>query len=150
MNIEEILSMMDAVLDKAVPVPFSGKKSLIDVEAMNNLIYEIRVNLPREIVQARGVVSERKQLINDASKEAEKILKTAEDRAQQMISNQEIVRMARTKAEEILVNAQQKSKELHNTTKDYLEKMLSESEAMCRKNLEEVVKARSALKNPGR
>lgn len=147
MNIEEILSMMDDVLDKAVAVPFSGKKSLIDIEAMNNLIYEVRANLPREIEQARGIVSERKQIINNAQKEADRIVKTAEERARQIVSTQDIVRASQARAEEIMINAQQKSKELRSTTKDYVDNMLLKSEEAYKKNLDDIRKARTALRN---
>ena len=150
MNIEEILSMMDDVLDKAVAVPFSGKKSLIDVETMNNLIHETRMNLPREIEQARGVVTERKQLISDANREADRIIKKAEERARQMVASQEIVRLAQSRAEEIMINAQQKSKELHNTTKDYVDNMLAKTEELNKRSLEDVRKARQALRSSGK
>ncbi|MCL2070799.1 MAG: ATPase [Oscillospiraceae bacterium] len=149
MNIEEILAMMDEILDRAVAVPFSGRKSLIDVEAMNNLIHDIRMNLPREIDQARGVVNERKQLISDASREADRIIKRAEERANQMVAAQEVVRMAQMRAEELMINAQQRSKELHHTSRDHVDEMLEKTETLYLKNLEEIRKSRMAIKNVG-
>jgi len=145
MGIEEILVMMDELLDKAVAVPFS-RKSLIDVETMNNLIHEVRMNLPQEIESARGVVSERKQLLTEANREADKIIKRAEERAKQMVSAQEITRLAQARAEEIMLNAQQKSKELRHTTNDYVDNMLDKTEKMFAHNLADVKKARAALK----
>ncbi|MCL1904406.1 MAG: ATPase [Oscillospiraceae bacterium] len=150
MNIEEILSMMDDVLDKAVAVPFSGKKSLIDVEIMNNLIHETRMSLPREIEEAREVVATRKKLVNEAKAEAEKIIQRAEELARKMVASQEIVRLAQSRAEEIMVNAQNKSKELHNTTKDYVDNMLAKTEELNKRNYEDVKKARMALKGVGK
>jgi len=149
MGIEEILAMMDDVLDKAVAVPFS-RKSLIDVEKMNNLIHEVRMNLPREIESARGVVSERKQLLTEANREADKIIKRAEERAKQMISAQEITRLAQARAEEIMLNAQQKSKELRHTTNDYVDNILAKSEELSARNLAEAKKARAALRSAGK
>jgi vacuolar-type H+-ATPase subunit H len=150
MNVEDILSMMDDVLDKSVAVPFSGRKSLIDVEKMNNLIHEIRMNLPREVEQARGVVNDRKKLIADANGEADRIIKRAEERAKQMVASQEITRLAQARAQEIMEAAQHKSKELRHTTNDYVDNMLSRAEEMFAKNLAEVKKARTALKSAGR
>ena len=69
MSIDEILEMMDDMLDKAVNVPFSNKKSLIEVEKMRGLIDEIRLNMPREIKQARDLVNDRKTILNDAQLE---------------------------------------------------------------------------------
>jgi vacuolar-type H+-ATPase subunit H len=149
MGIEDILAMMDEVLDKAVAVPFS-RKSLIDVEKMSDLIHEVRMNLPREIESARGVVSERKQLLTEANRDADKIIKRAEERARQMVSNQEVARLAQARAEEIMMNAHQKSKELRHTTNDYVDNMLVKTEEMFAKNLTDVKKARAALRNAGK
>jgi vacuolar-type H+-ATPase subunit H len=150
MNIDNILDMMGDVLDKAVAVPFSGKKSLIDVEKMSNLINDIHMNLPREIEQARGVVNERKSILSDARREADSITKRAEERAKQLVSNQEIVRMAQSRAEEIMLSAQQKSKELRHTTNDYVDNMLAKTEELLARNLSDVKKARMALRSSGK
>ena len=146
MNIEEILEMMDDVLDKSVAVPFSRGKSFIDVDRMNSLINEIRMNLPREVEQARKVVNERKTLISDANKEADEILKRAEARAKQMIASQEITRLAQARAQEIMEAAQNKSKELRHSTNVYLDDMLGRSEEVLGNGLSNIKKARQALK----
>jgi vacuolar-type H+-ATPase subunit H len=150
MNIEDILSMMDDVLDKSVAVPFSRGKSFIDVDKMNNLIHEIRMNLPKEVEQARGVVSERKTLISEANREADEIIKRAEARAKQLVSSQEITRMAQARAQEIMETAQQKSKNMLHTSNDYVDNMLSRAEELFGRNLAEVKKARAALKSGGK
>jgi hypothetical protein len=150
MNIEDILEMMGDVLDKALAVPFSGKKSMIDVEKMSNLINELHNNMPEEIRQARSVVAGKRKIEDDARHEADLIIKRAEERARQMISSQEITRLAQAKAEEIMLNAQQRSKELRNTTTDYVDNMLRKNEDMLARNLTEVKKARQSLRNSGR
>jgi F0F1-type ATP synthase membrane subunit b/b' len=113
---------------------------------MNGLINDMRMNLPREIKQAQGVVAERKKLINDANSEADEIIKRAEMRAKQMVSAQEITRMAQARAQEIMETAQQKSKDMRHTTTDYVDNMLGRAEELFGKNLAEVKKARQALK----
>ena len=92
MGIDEILEMMDDMLDKAVNVPFSNKKSLIDVEKMRELIDEIRLNMPREIKQAHDLVNDRKAILNNAKNEAAAIVQRAEQRASALVAQQEIVR----------------------------------------------------------
>jgi len=150
MNIEEILEMMEDALDKAVAVPFSGKKSLVDVEKMHELVYEIRSNMPKEIEQARNLVSDRKHVINEAKTEADAIIKKAEDRARNLVSQQEITRLAQARAEEIMINAQQKSKELRHTTNEYVDNMLEAAEELLTRNLSDIKKARQALKSTGK
>ena len=47
MTIDEILEMMDDLLDKAVSVPFSNKKSMVDAEQLREYIDGIRYNSRR-------------------------------------------------------------------------------------------------------
>jgi vacuolar-type H+-ATPase subunit H len=147
MKIENILDAMGDILDKSLTVPFSGKKSMIDVEKMSNLINEIHMSLPKEISEARSVINERKMLIADARREADTIIRKAEERAKQMVGQQEITRMAQSRAEEIMLGAQQKSKELRSTTNNYVDNMLAKNEEMLARGLTDVKKARAALRN---
>ena len=147
MSIDEILEMMDDMLDKAVNVPFSNKKSLIEVEKMRGLIDEIRLNMPREIKQARDLVNDRKTILNDAKNEAAAILNKAEQRAAALISQQEIVRQATAKANEINAAAQSQTKELRDMTNKYVDNMLTKVEELLTNDIMDVKKARSALNN---
>ncbi len=147
MSIEEILEMMDDMLDKAVNVPFSNKKSLIDVEKMREFIDEIRLNMPREIKQARDLVNDRKMILNDAKNEAAGIVARAEQRAAALVSQQEIVRQATQKANEINAAAQAQTKELRDMTNKYVDDMLTKVEELLSNDIIDVKKARSALKN---
>ncbi len=147
MSIDEILEMMDDMLDKAVNVPFSNKKSLIEVDKMRELIDEIRINMPKEVKQARDLVNDRKMILNDAKNEAATIVSKAEQRAAMLVSQQEIVRQATAKANEINAVAQSQTKELRDMTNKYVDNMLNKVEELLSNDLVDVRKARGALKN---
>lgn len=147
MGIDEILEMMDDMLDKAVNVPFSNKKSLIEVDKMRELIDEIRINMPKEIKQARDLVNDRKLILNEAKNEAANIVSKAEQRAAMLVSQQEIVRQATAKANEINASVQGQTKELRDMTNKYVDNMLNKVEELLSNDLVDVRKARGALKN---
>lgn len=147
MGIDEILEMMDDMLDKAVNVPFSNKKSLIEVDKMRELIDEIRINMPKEIKQARDLVNDRKLILNEAKNEAANIVSKAEQRAAMLVSQQEIVRQATAKANEINASVQGQTKELRDMTNKYVDNMLNKVEELLANDLVDVRKARGALKN---
>ncbi len=147
MGIDEILEMMDDMLDKAVNVPFSNKKSLIEVDKMRELIDEIRINMPKEIKQARDLVNDRKLILNEAKNEAANIVSKAEQRAAMLVSQQEIVRQATAKANEINASVQGQTKELRDMTNKYVDNMLNKVEELLSNDLIDVRKARGALKN---
>ncbi len=147
MSIDEILEMMDDMLDKAVNVPFTSKKSLIEVDKMRELIDEVRINMPKEITQARELVNDRKTILNDAKNEAANIIARAEQRAAALVSQQEIVRQANAKANELNANAQAQTKELRDLTNKYVDNMLTKVEELLSNDLIDVKKARNALKS---
>lgn len=146
MNIDDALEAMDDILDKSMQVPFSQKKGMVDVNALRDLIDDIRMNMPTEITQARNLVNDRKAIISDAKQEADRIIRKAEERAERLVSQQEITRQANEKATQILTNAQTKYTELCKTTNEYVDSMLSRVEELLVKDLADVKKAKTALK----
>ena len=147
MNISNTLDLMDELLDKAVNVPFSNKKSLIDVEKMRELIDEIRLNIPSEIKQAQDIVNDRKTIINEARNEAAAIVAKAEQRAAALVAQQEIVRQAQARANEINAAAQAQTKDLRDMTNKYVDNMLTKVEELLVNDITDIKKARNALKN---
>ncbi|MDR2559745.1 MAG: ATPase [Oscillospiraceae bacterium] len=146
MSIEEILEIMDENLDKAMQVPFSNKKSLVDVEKMRDLVEEIRLNMPNEVKQAKKLVQDRKTIVEDARAEADVLIKKAEERAKQLASQQEVTKLAQQRANEIMSAAQQKSNSMRSTSNEYIDNMLSSVEELLSHDLVNIKKARSALK----
>ena len=147
MIIDDILDMMDDLLDNASSVPFSVKKSIIDCDQMREYINEIRLNLPQEIKQAKLIVRDRQTIINDANKEAENIVRRAEDRAKVIVSNDEITKAAKAKAVEMVNQAQAKSKEIKNAANKYIDDVLVQAEECLQANLADIRKTRQAVKS---
>jgi ATP-dependent Zn protease len=137
---------MDEILDKAATVPFTVKKCIIDSEHMRDMINELRLNLPTEIKQARHITQDRNEILRAANADAEAIIKRAEERAKSITSNDEIVRLSKQQANEILVQAQRSMKEAKSRVDTYVDEVLTKSEEVLRQSLEEVRKKHSDLK----
>ncbi len=152
MNIDEVLEMLDDLLDKAPSVPFSGKKAVVDADRIRDLLNEIRLSLPQEIKHAKLIVQDRQTIISDANKEAEGIVRRAEERAKSIISNDEITKQAKQHAVELLTQSQSKAKEIRNATNEYIDNILNQTEEMLTTSLVDLKKTRQAIrmtnKNP--
>ncbi|MBP1561829.1 MAG: ATPase [Oscillospiraceae bacterium] len=146
MIIDDILDLMDDLLDNAASVPFSVKKSIVDGDQLRDYINEIRLNLPQEIKQAKLIVRDRQSIINDANKEADAIIRRAEDRAKVIVSNDEITKAAKARAAEILTQAQGKAKEIKNAANSYIDDILVQTEENLQANLSSVRKKRQDVK----
>lgn len=147
MIIDEILEMMDDILDDAGTVPFNSKKGRIDIEKMRSCIRDIRLNLPEEIRNAKNIVNDRKDIVNVANKEAEQIVRKAEERARVIVSNDEITKAAKQQAADILNQAQARAKEVKLAANKYIEDILSRSEGTLQAALTDVRKTKQAVRS---
>lgn len=149
-SIDELLEEMDAILDKAMMLPLSGGKALIDVDRMRELIDDMRLHMPNEVKQAREVVAGRNDIIAQARKEAESITRKAEDRARALISDQEILRRATIAANETTVKAQTRAREIRKGAVDYSENIMRATEEIISQKLTELRQARQSLRSSTR
>jgi hypothetical protein len=148
MSLYEVLDVMDDILDKAWGLPLSGGKSVIDIERFRDLIGDIRMNTPSEIKQASVIVTDRNNILNDAKKEAEAIVRRAEERAKQLVNAQEITKQAQAKAHELLTTTQSQTREFKRESKEFVDEMLRQVEEQLVKNITEVKTARQSLRKP--
>ena len=110
-NIDVILNSIDEVLEDAVTLPLTSK-CMVDADRIRELIDDIRLNMPTEIKQAKAVVSDRNEILSLAKKEAEGLIRKAEERAKSLVDNDTIVRQANAKGMALLSEASQKAASL--------------------------------------
>ena len=146
MTIDEILEMMDDLLDKAVTVPFSNKKSLVDTEKLREYIDSIRYDLPTEIKRAKEMVADRSEILTDANSQAEEIIKQAEERAKKLVSESEIVIRAQEAANDLTAQAKAMDQSIRKAMTEKLEDTLGQSEKALQKALNEVHSMQNAVK----
>lgn len=147
-SIEELLEKIDDILDKAYVVPLSGGKCLVEAENLRDILDDIRANLPGEVQQARRIVADRTDIITEARREAESIIRTAEERQRTMVSREEIVLQAQSKANEILSKTQKRTKEMRKSAQDFAENILKMTEESLSAQLIEVRQAKQAIRTP--
>ncbi|WP_367925167.1 ATPase [uncultured Ruthenibacterium sp.] len=150
MSIDELLDVMDETLEDALNVPFSGGKRMVDVEKVRDLIDDIRLNMPQEIQQAKAVVKDREQIVEKAKREADMIIKRAEERARAMVAEEAIMKTAQQKATEMIASAQNQSREMRTTVTNYCENMLRQTEEQLSSSLSDVQNVRATLRQSGK
>lgn len=144
MTLDELLEQFDEVLDSGFKFP--GKKTVVDVEKLRAVVDEIRLNIPAEIKQAKGIVADRTDIITNAKREADGIIRNAEERAKAMVAQEEIVKMAQQKAAEIVAAAQTKSRDMRKAAQEFVDDIMRRADEGLTANLGEVRKTRSALR----
>lgn len=98
-QLEELVS-----LGKRVPM---SRRVMVEEEDFLALVDQLRVALPNEIKQAQRVIKERERVIGEAQDEASRIVQSARERAEKMVSQNVIIAEARQRGEEILRQAEE-------------------------------------------
>ena len=145
MSIDEILIEMDELLEESINLPFSGGKRMVDVERVRDLMSEIKLNLPGEVRDAQKIVRDRADIIATANKEAEGIIRRAEERAALLVSESEVVKASQAKAAEIQTAAQQQSREMRKQVLEYCDGMLRQSEEVLAQRARDIRTVRTNL-----
>ena len=132
MTVDELLDLIDETLEEGTSVPFSGGKRMVDVEKMQEILDEIRLNLPTELRQAKAIVAK------------------AEERARVLVSEESVVKAAQTRAAEIVSTAQTQARELRAKTIEYCDNMLRATFEQLTRSAAEVKGVRENLRQVGR
>ncbi|MBE6968062.1 MAG: hypothetical protein E7444_06485 [Ruminococcaceae bacterium] len=141
-EVHELLEMLYTMIADAWGVPLGNEKCIIERDKALNLLEEVKTQLPLELAEAKRLVAARDEFIKNARREAESMRRAAEEHARHMVEEQEIVRMAKLRANELLETAEQRSRELRKAANDYVDDALRRTEEAVSTALDEVSQSR--------
>ena len=145
-GIEELIGILYEMVQDAKNVPFSGDKCSVERDKVLDLLDEISNQLPGELKQAKTIVESRTELISNAKREAEGILKSAQIQARQLVSQEAVYQDAKIQANEMVRAAQDKIKELKQITNDYVDDALRTTEEAVAQSLAEIRESRAKFR----
>ena len=131
MDILELIDSLEDLVDNASSLPLTGK-CLVDRDKFFELVQEIRLQMPDDLKQAKWVKDERQRILIEAQKEADGIIKSAEEKIVSLINEHEITKQAQEAAEVIIANAQKNAKDIRIGTREYADGVLEDLQNMIR------------------
>ena len=149
-RVQELLEMLHSMITEAWGIPLGAEKCVIERDKALDLLDEIRAQFPQEIAEAKRLVDARTEFINNAKREADAIRKAAEESSRQMVDEQEVLRAAKTRSNELLSQAEASSTELRRVANEYVDDALKRTEEALTTALEEMRQSRSKFRNASR
>ena len=146
MRVDELINELQELVADAKTVPLSGGKVMVEAEKIYDILEEIQDTLPAEVRQAKNIVADRGQIIAEAKKESEDIIRAAEERKKAMIEESEIMRAAKAEATELLNEVKSKSAEMRKAANDYVENIMKKTDDAITAQLTELRKTRQNLR----
>ncbi len=118
---------------------------MVNEDEMMELIDQVRFNLPDEIKQANWTVSEQQRIITEAHGEAARIMSRANERAEETAAEHEILRRAERHAAQVVKDAQAKKEQIISEAEGYAMEQLKQLEAHLGRTLATVRRGVEAL-----
>ena len=145
-GVEELLDMLFEMIDEAKNAPLSSDKCVIERDRALDLIDDIRSQFPMELGEARKVMASRAETLAAAKREADTIRKAAEDKARQLLEENTISLQARQRANELMQQVEERSRELKRSANEYCEDALRRTEEAVAEAYDEIKKSRARFR----
>ena len=137
-NTEDIIGTLYDMVQDARSMPLAADKCILERDRVLDLLDEIISQLPAEIKQSRTIVESRNELISQARREAEAILRQAQEQANELVSKEEIYKEAKKRSAELVAQTQGQISQLRTACNDYMEESLRRTEETISQALHEV------------
>jgi len=144
MDVLVLIDKLDDLVHNAKQVPLTDQVR-VDKEEIYDLLDQMRATIPEEIKQARWIVKERQEMLAEAKREAERIVKEARERQEHLISGEEVTKAAERAAEDIVEEAQAREREIRLGAEDYADEILNTLEINLSKFIAAVQRGRDRL-----
>ena len=141
-----IIDMLYSMIAEAWGVPLGNDKCIVERDKALGLLDDLKAVLPVELSEARRLVNARDEFVNSAKQEADSIRRSAQEEAEELVDKQSVLQTAREKADEIVANAEQKSKSIYQAANSFLDDALRKTEEAMDQALENVRTARSQFR----
>jgi len=145
-TIEDIISALYDMVQDARALPLGADKCILERDKVLDMLDEIIAQLPAELKQARTIVESRNELIGQARREAETLIRQAQDKAAQLVAEEAIYQEAKRQCQEMVLQTQGRMSELRKASNDYMDDALRRTEEAIAMSLEDVRDTRTKFK----
>ena len=145
-NIEDIISALYDMVQDARALPLGADKCILERDKVLDMLDEIIAQLPIELKQSRTIVESRNELIGQARREAENLIRQAQEQADKMVAEETIYQEAKRQCQEMVLKTQTKMAELRKASSDFMDDALRRTEEAIALSLEDVRDTRTKFK----
>ena len=145
-NIEELINSLYDFIQDAKSLPLSADKCMLERDKALDILDEIIARLPGELKQSRAIVESRNELIGQARRESENILKQAQEKANEMVTKEAIYVEAKRQCQDMVLQTQVRLAELRKASNDYMDDALRRTEEAITLSLSQVQDTRAKFR----
>jgi cell division septum initiation protein DivIVA len=144
MDVLVLIDKLDDLVHNAKQVPLTDQVR-VDREEIFDILDQMRATIPEEIKQARWIVKERQEMLAEAKREAERIIKEGKEQQVELVAQTEVVKLAEREADDIIDEARVREREIRLGAEDYADEILNTLEVNLMKFIAAVRRGRERL-----
>jgi len=144
MDFMALIDQLEDLVASGRRIPLTGMV-MIDEQKIYEIIDGLRTTIPDEVKQARWIVKERQEMLEEAEKEAARLIEEARAKIESMAAESEVVKLAEKQAQQVIETAKSREREIRLGAEDYADEMLANLEANLSKLLSAVQRGRDRL-----
>ena len=142
-HIEDIISALYTMVEDARALPLGADKCILERDKVLDMLDEIIAQMPAELKQSRAIVESRNELIGQARREAETIVRDAQQKASELVSEQAIYLEAKRQCQEMVEATQIRIEQLKQASNAYMDNALRNTEEAIAQSLADVRETRA-------
>ena len=100
-HLEELITALYDMIQDAKSVPLSADKCIIERDKALDMLDDLSAQMPAELKQARTIVQSREELVSQARREAENIIRNAHAEAAKLVEKEVIYQQTVQKCQEM-------------------------------------------------
>jgi len=145
-NIEDIISALYDMVQDARALPLGADKCILERDKVLDMLDEVIAQLPVELKQARTIVESRNELIGQARREAENLIRQAQEQSEKLIAEEAIYVEAKRQCQEMVAQTKNRLADLRRASNEYMDDALRRTEEAVAMSLEDVRDTRAKFK----
>lgn len=124
MSIYRVIDRLEAYLRESTLLPF--RRRVVSEEKILDLVEKMRATLPEEVGRAKMIAKDKDRMLREAQERAQAIVSEASEHHAQMVDNHEIVQQARTTADIVLKEAEERARKIREGADQYAAVVLAD------------------------
>lgn len=128
MDILHLVDRLEELFNESRPIPLTHNV-IVDEDRMLEIIDQMRISIPEEVKKAQQILAQRDRVLAQAQEEANRTIKLAKQKGEELVARDAIVEAAQARAEQIIAQARAEAEAVRLEADDYVIESLSALEA---------------------
>ena len=128
MDILHLVDRLEELFNESRPIPLTHNV-IVDEDRMLEIIDQMRISIPDEVKKSEQIIAQRDRVLAQAQEEANRTVKLAKDKGDDIIARDAIVEAAQGRAEQIIAQARAEAETIHMDADDYIIETLASLES---------------------